>query len=156
MSDHDKVVDFNLAAEQPVLSVPEAFNKEEVSFLVKMMLDEIMELYATVADPQEAKYSMVKMITDSKDIPQISSDENLIIAEQADALVDCYYYSLNAAIKKGINLSEVFNIVHESNMTKKNSETNKFERRSDGKIIKPPNFKAPDILGYIISKRSCV
>lgn len=33
-------------------------------------------------------------------------------ADQADALVDIYYYSLNAACKKGVNLSSLFDIVH--------------------------------------------
>lgn len=33
-------------------------------------------------------------------------------ADQADALIDIYYYSLNAACKKGVNLSSLFDIVH--------------------------------------------
>ncbi len=60
---------------------------------------------------------------------------------QADALIDVYYYSLNAAAKKGINLSAIFKIVHAANMAKRDPATGKFLKRDDGKIIKPAGWK---------------
>jgi predicted HAD superfamily Cof-like phosphohydrolase len=133
---------------------PQIMNKEEVLFLIKMMLDEIMELGATVCDPREVKYAMIKMITDSKDLKKIESDSvEEIIGEQGDALVDCYYYSLNAAAKKGINLSSIFKIVHQTNMNKRDPKTGKFIKREDGKIIKPIGFKEADITGEIIRQK---
>jgi hypothetical protein len=39
-------------------------SNEEVNFLVKMMLDEIMELFATVLPPKEAKEAMKGFIDD--------------------------------------------------------------------------------------------
>lgn len=37
--------------------------------------------------------------------------------------VDIYYYSLNCAAKKGVNLSSIFGIVHAANMAKRDPAT---------------------------------
>lgn len=145
MSDAHLVKDFTTASGFLVPHVPKLMTKQEVHFLVKMMLDEIMELYATVDDPANAKADMVKLIMDSKDIPKVHGSELELIAEQADALVDCYYYSLNASAKHGVNISSVFRLVHNANMAKRDPESGMFLRRSDGKIIKPIGWHAPNI-----------
>ncbi len=150
MSDAELVYEFTKESGIKVLNEPKIMTTEEVFFLIKMMLDEIMELGATVSDPHEIKLSMIKMITDSKDIPKISGSDEELIAEQADALVDCYYYSLNAAAKNGINLSKVFQIVHKANMNKRDPISNQFIKRKDGKIVKPPGWEAPDITSEIM------
>ena len=128
--------------------------KREVEFISKMILDEVMELMATVAPPAEAKASLKQMIDSSKDIPQTvySADEKgrvALIADQADALVDAYYYSQNAATKKGVNLSDLFHVVHGANMAKRDPASGKFLKRDDGKIIKPPGWQEPDICAEI-------
>jgi predicted HAD superfamily Cof-like phosphohydrolase len=61
---------------------------------------------------------LIFYIYNSQDIPQGNFDDNEQgqlhkAAEQADALVDIYYYSLNAACKKGMNLSALFDVVHQ-------------------------------------------
>ena len=150
-SDSEHVREFNIGSGQSAPSYPEEpMDKKEVLFLIKMMLDEIMELGSTVSDFPELKYNMIKMITDSKDLDigyrELTDRE--IIAEQSDAIVDTYYYSLNAAIKKGINISEIFHLVHKANMDKRDAN-GIFQKRSDGKIIKPLGWKAPDILEEI-------
>jgi predicted HAD superfamily Cof-like phosphohydrolase len=129
---------------------PQIMTQEEVYFLTKMKLDELMEFMATVAGPEEAKLTMIKMITDSKNIPQCTGTETEIIAEQADALVDDYFYSLDAGARKGINLSSIFKIVFKANMDKRDPTTGKFIKRADGKIIKPVGWTPPDIVKEII------
>jgi predicted HAD superfamily Cof-like phosphohydrolase len=145
MSDYSKVLTFTKEAGQSTPDTPQLFTKEEILFTTKMMLDEIMEFCATVMEPQEAKYSMIKMITDSKDIPKVQGTSVELIAEQVDALVDSYYYSLNACAKKGIDFSKVFNLVHDANMDKRDPTTGLFIKREDGKILKRPGWKAPRI-----------
>lgn len=150
MSDSELVRQFTEESGSFIPNEPHIMTEEEVYFLIKMMLDEIMELGATVSESHEVKLKMIKMITDSKNIPKIKNANIYeLIAEQADALVDCYYYSLNGAAKKGINLSRVFEIVHKSNMDKKNPVSGKFIRREDGKIIKPVGWLPPDIVSEI-------
>ena len=127
-------------------------NKEELKFISKMILDEVMELLATAHPAQDAKNLLKSLIDESEDLPQEqysgSEQEQTIgrCADQADAMVDVYYYMLNAAAKKGMNLSSVFRIVHGANMAKRDPETGEFRKRaSDGKILKPAGWTPPDI-----------
>ena len=62
----------------------------------------------------------------------------MVVAEEADELVDIWYYSLNVAAKKGVNLSSLFDIVQATNMAMKDPVTDTFLKRENGKIIKPP------------------
>lgn len=153
MSDAELVRQFTKESGTHVPNVPELMTSQEVFFLIKMMLDEIMELGATVADPNEVKIKMIKMITDSKDIPKIINvSRSELIGEQGDALVDCYYYSLNAAAKKGINISKIFQVVHQANMNKRDPITGTFLKREDGKIIKPDGWLPPNIQQEILKQ----
>jgi predicted HAD superfamily Cof-like phosphohydrolase len=151
-SNSDDVREFTSGAGQPTPDYPCVMENADVIFLTKMILDETMELMATILPPKESKNIMKKLIDESKDIPQEKYEEGeeyKKIADQADALVDIYYYSLNAACKKGINLSSIFNVVHSANMDKRDPITNKFLKREDGKIIKPKGWKPPDVEGEI-------
>lgn len=144
MSDYKLVSEFNTAAEQKCESRPTPFNKEEATFLTKMMLDELCEFMITI-DPNY-KQTMINLINDSKNL-KFNNELNGIdlVAEQVDALVDSYYYSLNGCVKKGIDFSKVFLEVHNANMNKRDPVTGKFLKREDGKIIKPVGFSEPNI-----------
>jgi predicted HAD superfamily Cof-like phosphohydrolase len=132
---------------------PQLMDKSEVHFIVKMVIDEMLELYATVASPNESKLEMIKMVVDAKDIPQEFGTENYLIGQQADSLVDNIIYCQNAACKKGVNLSHIFKIVHQANMNKRDIESGKFLRRADNKIIKPVGWRPPNITAEI--ERQC-
>lgn len=62
-------------------------------------------------------------------------------AEQADALVDAIYYICDTAVRHGLNLDRVFDIVHGANMQK--VVDGKVIRRGDGKILKPEGWVDP-------------
>ena len=62
------------------------------------------------------------------------------LKELADLVYVCYQYAENM----GWFLAEALNRVHESNMSKL-GEDNKPIRREDGKILKGPNYKPPDL-----------
>jgi len=154
MSDSQLVAEFTRGACAFVPEIPEIMTKKETFFIIKMILDEVMELGATVAGSEEVKSEMINIIKESKDInlqiTKMSKEE--IIGEQADAFIDIYYYMQNASCKKGINLSKIFNIVHEANMNKRFPDKT-FHKRDDGKVIKPPNWEAPDITAEIIRQK---
>jgi len=148
MTDAEKVREFTFEAGQPVPETPQAMNVREVNFIVKMILDELLELYSTVLPPQRAKSVMMKMIEEAKEVRKMNcgpNDQHEIIAEQGDAFVDIWYYSLNCMAKKGVNLSAIFDLVHNANMAKRDPQTGKFEKRADGKIIKPRGWRAPNV-----------
>jgi len=152
VTDAEKVRQFTYEAGQDTPDHPQIMSENEVSFIGKMIIDEVLELFASVMTPQESKQLLKKFIDDSKDIPKMDDDKTEQIAEQADAFVDIWYYSLNAAAKKGINLSKIFDVVHNANMAKKDPISGKFLKREDGKIIKPQGWKPPDIKQEIVDQ----
>jgi len=140
------VRNFTRACGQHTPNTPQLMNRLEVEFITKMVLDELLELNATVMTPFEAKTSIMNMLKVAKDVPKMTTANKAeIVAEQADALVDIWYYSLNCAAKKGINLSAVFSLVHAANMRKVNPATGMCIKRADGKIEKPAGWCPPNI-----------
>jgi predicted HAD superfamily Cof-like phosphohydrolase len=93
-------------------STPQLMGDGAVAFIVEMVNDELQEL-------REA--------TD--------------VAEQADALVDAIYYICDTAVRHGMNLDRVFDIVHGANMQK--VVDGRVIRREDGKILKPEGWQDP-------------
>ena len=69
---------------------------------------------------------------------RVNSSECL--KELADLVYVCYQYAENL----GWDLDEALNRVHQSNMSKLDEE-GKPIRRQDGKILKGPNYQAPDL-----------
>ena len=62
----------------------------------------------------------------------------------ADALADLVYVCFGAAIEAGIDLNMVLRDVHRSNMSKL-GEDGRPIYREDGKVLKGPNYSAPNI-----------
>ncbi len=145
MSDAELVADFTKQTGHIVPDNPIPMKEPAVNFLIKMVCDELLELAATVYEPAEAKQIMTQMLVDAKEVPKVSDNPIVIAAEQVDACIDIYIYCLNACAKHGLNASKVFKLVHKANMDKKDPSTGKFIIRSDGKVLKPIGWKAPDI-----------
>ena len=92
-SNSEAVREFTAGAGQPTPDFPEAMNETEVDFIGKMILDEVMELFATMYTPEVAKEKLKGFIDNSKDLPKedYSKCEDAkvqIVADQADALTD--------------------------------------------------------------------
>lgn len=64
----------------------------------------------------------------------------------AKELADLLYVVYGTAATYGIPIDEVFNRVHESNMSKLGTD-GKPVYRDDGKVLKGPNYKEPDMEG---------
>lgn len=129
------------------------FNKDEILFLFQMCFSELIELLQTEYTKEEITNIVHKSIDKDYSDYEIPNDPDTKLADQADAIVDCWYYGLNAFCKKGINLSKIFDEVHEANMRKKFPD-GEFHRREDGKIIKPPGWYPPNILMRIIDQKN--
>jgi predicted HAD superfamily Cof-like phosphohydrolase len=74
----------------------------------------------------------------------IDGEKNNDLVAIADALADMIYIIVGTAITYGIPLYDVFNEVHDSNMSKLDDE-GKPIYREDGKILKGPNYFPPRI-----------
>ena len=66
------------------------------------------------------------------------------LKELADLVYVCYQYAENV----GWDLDEALNRVHQSNMSKL-GEDGKPLRREDGKILKGPNYKEPNLTDLV-------
>ena len=69
---------------------------------------------------------------------------NVDTVAYADALADLVYVAYGAAIEAGIDLNMVLRDVHRSNMSKL-GEDGRPIYREDGKVLKGPNYSAPNI-----------
>lgn len=131
---------------------PHKMTRDTVLFIIRMVMSELDELAATVTSNHNECNNLMKEALNNIDKCKNYQYHNdvEIIAAQADSMVDAWYYMLNIASKHGINLSKLFDIIHEANMNKRDPKSGKFIRReSDGKVIKPEGWKSPDIEGEI-------
>lgn len=69
--------------------------------------------------------------------------ESQSLDEQADAMIDLIYLALGTLVEMGVRPEELFNIVHEANMSKLWEDGKPHYRESDGKVIKPPSWQDP-------------
>lgn len=72
------------------------------------------------------------------------------IVDVADAITDCFYILIGTALEYGIadKLPALFDEVHESNMSKLD-ENGKPIYREDGKVMKGPGYKKPNLKDII-------
>lgn len=144
-SNQKKVLEFTSASANCEKS-PTPLNRDEVEFLAGMVLSEVAEFLQTVIPTNDDVLATMHKLCD-KDLsphPGIPETPTRLIANQADAMVDWMYYTYNASAKKGIDLDEIFKVVHDANMAKRHPD-GEFKRRDDGKIIKPDGWQEPDI-----------
>jgi predicted HAD superfamily Cof-like phosphohydrolase len=66
------------------------------------------------------------------------------LAGIADAIADLVYVIIGTAIAFGIDIRPIWQAVQQSNMAKTGGGT-----RGDGKILKPPGWRAPDVAGLV-------
>ena len=155
-SDYTKVRDFTIQAGQKCEDEPTSMNKDEVTFLLRMCLSELQELALTVTDSVEDSVELLNscMKTIDKSSHEDLKSQDEIIAAQADAIVDLWYYGLNAFAKKSVDISQIFDTVHAANMDKRDPKTGKFIKRKDGKILKRPGWTAPNIVDCVTQQRT--
>lgn len=136
-------------------SEPSPMNLEEIRFIVRMVQSELAELVRTrIPDADRALAFMHECVgADLKPnytplSPEDPDYKTKMCAEQYDAFVDAWYYMLNAACKKGCNLSLLFEHVHRANMNKRQPDGS-WLRRADGKVEKPKGWKEADMVAAI-------
>lgn len=94
------------------------------------------------ADPELVSLRANLITEEAKEFSEAADKGDMV--EMADALVDIMYVVLGAAISLGIDLEPIFCEVHRSNMTKVWPDGS-VKRREDGKVMKPPTYRPPDI-----------
>lgn len=113
-----QLLEFHRTFGHPVGAVPEFPAQSYIDLRIKLIEEELQELRDAVS---------------ARDM-----------VETADALGDIMYVVIGMAVSFGIPIDKVFNEIHSSNMTKL-GEDGKPIYREDGKILKGPNFRKPNI-----------
>lgn len=129
---------------------PMPLDKQSVLFIIRMVISELDELACTVSNNDSDKETLMLSAFNTRDLcKNYKYDTELAtVSAQADSMVDAWYYMLNIAAKHGMNLSKLFDVVHQANMDKRDPVSGKFIRReSDGKVIKRDGWMPPDIEG---------
>lgn len=110
---------FMIACDQSVNS----YNKKQYDLYVNLIREELSEL-------NEA----------------IDEEDNI---EQLDALVDILVVTIGAIHSLGSNCQGAWDEVMSTNFAKIDNETGKVRKREDGKVLKPENWKAPNLKPFI-------
>lgn len=144
----ESIYEFTKESMGNVPTHPSLMTRKEVEFVLKMILEEGLELLATVSEEGEdlnkALVELAQIAKPPENYSKKGKTERRLIEEQADAFVDMDYYAGNAAVKKGWNLDAFFNVVHGANMAKKFPDGT-FHKNQEGKIIKPEGWKEGDL-----------
>lgn len=122
MTNFMKVKKFMDTFGQEVKSKPEYAGIDVCALRYELIREELQELYDAMGQ---------------KDMVEI-----------ADALTDLLYVVYGAGHSFGIDLDACFQHVHDSNMSKL-GEDGKPIYREDGKILKGPNYWAPDMKQFV-------
>lgn len=79
---------------------------------------------------------------------EIDAIESSGLPEIAQELADLVYVAYGTAISLGIDLDAAITEVHRANMSKLGPNGNPI-LREDGKVLKGPNYRAPDMAGVL-------
>jgi predicted HAD superfamily Cof-like phosphohydrolase len=97
----------------------------------------------TLDIPESLVLMRVALIQEEfKELLEAIAEKDLI--EFADALADMVYVIYGFAVTTGVNLDRVLAEVHRSNLSKLGEDGEPIYRE-DGKVLKGPNWRPPDI-----------
>jgi predicted HAD superfamily Cof-like phosphohydrolase len=113
----EMVKEFQKAMEQPVADTPTAMDPKRLFQRYHYMLEELKEFF-------HAKTTV----------------------DQADAMIDLIYLAIGTLVEMGVKPEQLFQIVHEANMSKLWEDGKPRFREGDGKVLKPPHFVRPEPL----------
>ena len=99
----------------------------------KLILEEALEFVAASGIDQDELLA---------ELPVLHPHANFPVA--VDGLCDLLYVVYGSGVAFGVDLREPFTAVHRANMAKFGGGT-----REDGKIQKPPDWKAPDLASLL-------
>ena len=123
MDQYEAVLEFHRTYNMPIGTRPTLLDYKRENLRMKLIEEEFKELIDGVR---------------SGDIVAI-----------ADALGDLSYVVNGMAIEMGIVMPGIIRVIQESNMSKL-GEDGKPIYREDGKVLKGPNFKEPDIYSELV------
>jgi predicted HAD superfamily Cof-like phosphohydrolase len=102
--------------------------------------------YPELPDPATVKLRVDLIAEELQELKDAIAMEDLVGV--ADALTDILYVTYGAGVAFGLDLDDCFEEVHSSNMSKLDEEGNPIYR-ADGKVLKGPFYRPPDLKSKI-------
>jgi predicted HAD superfamily Cof-like phosphohydrolase len=132
MSTRNKLIEFHLAMDVPMLDKPTKPDEDRVRLRLSLIAEEFAEFCEAIGRPI--------------DLPDFEASWNgsFDMVKAADALADMVYVIEGTNLEFGINGTRVLDVVHASNMAKVGGPV-----RADGKRLKPDGWTPPDIAGEL-------
>lgn len=93
--------------------------------------------YPRLMDPEAVDFMRAMVISELDELEEAET-----VVDQADAMVDMIYYVCHCALKNGIDLDRIFELVHEANMRKLIDGKPILGER--GKVVKPAGWVGPE------------
>lgn len=149
----NSVRDFHTAFNHPVGKTPRAIPAKTALKRAVWSAEELVEfLHASVMGNQEQFKEIMFAFLEgveaayqkSTAVGSIPSSE--VLTAQMDALTDVSYFNYGSFVIAGVNPQPLFDIVQSANMAKLGADGKPILRESDGKIMKPDGWVAPEPL----------
>lgn len=149
-STYDLVQEFHEAFGHPVRKEPVVPPVGEIKFRARFILEETVELIQALGGDKTTNRHLARaidLLERARDQIAMAPDYEFNAVDLigvADALGDLDYIINGAALTFGMPQPEVVIEIHSSNMTKL-SPDGKPIYNEEGKVVKGPNYRAPDL-----------
>ena len=134
----DVVAQFHKVFKAPL---DEEWSNDNLSLRLRLMKEEMKEI------EDEIKYIITvnTLLSKCSKIYEPAPEEKAKLLKE---MADLQYVLSGTAVALGLDLQTAFNRVHASNMSKLD-DNGKPIFREDGKVLKGPNYKEPDLLDLV-------
>jgi predicted HAD superfamily Cof-like phosphohydrolase len=128
---------------------PIELTKEEVITRARFIIEELVELTATVVETSGEHYEINNKLIEAINAAEAKQKiegfgKTARLVAQADALTDINYFTQGTFTMMGVNPQPLFDIVQDANMAKLGPDGKPIYRESDGKIMKPEGWQPPE------------
>ena len=133
----NQLIAFHRAGKIPILDKPQVPPEDRMRLRLSLIAEEFGELLEAAVGAEAVESIRIRL----RDIVG-NSPLNVDLVELADAMADLDYVVEGTRLECGIDGRPLADEVHQTNMAKFGPGS---WIRSDGKIMKPPNWKPPEI-----------
>lgn len=129
------------------------FNVRQSGLYMGLQCEELAEKLSAILGPKNHQVIWLDTLaTEFKrgDHDYLIKDANRVAMLDGD--IDMIVVSIGAAFSQGANMSKAWKRVHDSNVSKRNPETGKIDKDTNGKWVKAPGYVKPELSDCVLTK----
>ena len=129
---------------EQAIAFREAFNQEMIDGMTRygFVKERLFNMQAGLIEEEANEF--LQAVRDLEGAPNTPANHVEVLKELSDVVFVCFQF----AATYGIDLDAAMQRVYESNMSKLDDDGNPIYR-DDGKVLKGPNYKKPDLMDLI-------